>query len=786
MRLAVGILLILLVQPLHAAGNHYAGRPVAEVLEELRGSGLALIYNTQLVPPTLRVAQEPRAADPEQLLAEILREHGLALSRLAERAYAVVRAPAEGPGGRQADAPADAGLQAEEVIVTSSRYGLAAAQLQPNTVFTREQIEDMPRLGDETLRAVHRLPGAASNGVSGLARIRGGEENETAIVLNGLTLFEPFHLKNFFGPISLIDSRLLAGIDVHTGGYTAGYGERMSAVIDARTLDPPLSPVAGREGKNYYELGVSAFHTNGLASGPFDGGRGGWLATVRRSNLDEVAQFNESDYGEPNYFDGFARVTYALSPRTRLAVNVLGSHDQVRAQTTGDIERSRAGYRNRYLWAEWEHDGENGLYTRLIPSVTAVDNDRSGNVDDPAGVVGQVYDHREFQVVGLRYEGRYEPRVATGRLRHQWGAEVRALEAGYSYASSVQFADRFLLPVLSLPAGTRALDRRFELEPGGEQYAAWWSVRARLSTQLVAEAGIRWDAQTYTGAGLDEQLSPRLNLLLEPSDALRLRASWGRFYQPEGIHELQVEDGVRQFFPAQRADHLIFSLERDLPQQVQLRVELYRKDYSRLRARYENMVDPLVLLPELQFDRIRIEPDAAHMQAVEVLLSRRSDASQDRRWNGWISYTLARAEDRFGGRETVRSWDQRHAVQAGVDRTGRYWDFALALTWHSGWPITALTIDAAGAGGTPEVEPGPRNGERLKDFGSVDLRLSRRFPLPRGELSAYGEVTNAFDRRNPCCREYTAQVGTDGRLQLESRTRSWLPFVPSVGLLWKF
>ncbi len=85
---------------------------------------------------------------------------------------------------------------------------------------------------------MQRLPGAATNGVSSLAPTRGGEPNETAILLNGLRLYEPFHLKNFFAPISLLDSRLIDGIEFYSGGFPALYGDRMSAIIDATPFVP--------------------------------------------------------------------------------------------------------------------------------------------------------------------------------------------------------------------------------------------------------------------------------------------------------------------------------------------------------------------------------------------------------------------------------------------------------------------------------------------------------------------------------------------------------------------
>src|SRR4029450_5737954 len=77
-----------------AASDHYLGRPLVDVMEELRKGGLRLIYNTQLVPAELRVTREPAAnADPVQMLEAMLEPHGLGLSRVGADVYAVVALP---------------------------------------------------------------------------------------------------------------------------------------------------------------------------------------------------------------------------------------------------------------------------------------------------------------------------------------------------------------------------------------------------------------------------------------------------------------------------------------------------------------------------------------------------------------------------------------------------------------------------------------------------------------------------------------------------------------------
>ena len=50
-----------------------------------------------------------------------------------------------------------------------------------------------------------------------LVAVRGGLPNETAIVLDGLRLYEPFHLKNFLSPVSLLDSRLIQSMEIYSG-----------------------------------------------------------------------------------------------------------------------------------------------------------------------------------------------------------------------------------------------------------------------------------------------------------------------------------------------------------------------------------------------------------------------------------------------------------------------------------------------------------------------------------------------------------------------------------------
>jgi outer membrane receptor for ferrienterochelin and colicin len=753
--------------PAGAAGALLAGRAVADVLAEARAQGIVIVFNTGVVPDSLRIVAEPAAQVGVPMLEEILAAHGLQLVQVGEGVYAVrpVTSAAATPSAAprpQTDAPRAVLL--EEVIVTTSRYALGEVQPGSHTLLSGDVLHTLPRLGEETLKAVQRLPGVAANGVSGLSSVRGGEPGETLILLDGLTLYEPFHLKNFLSPVSLLDSRFIGGLDFHSGGFGAQYGDRMSAVIDTHSLKAPVD--------HSLELGLSLFHVNGLAAGQLADGRSHWLVSGRQSNLGQVFNALDTDLGNPEYQDGFATIDYQFDEGTRIALHVLGSRDEIDFNWERAGEFAFAGYRNGYAWATVQHEWSDALSGEAVLSYTQVDNDRRGEVSDPGRREGSVRDRRQFQVVALT--AGFDWNTSFGL--HHFGVELKELQAEYHYWSRVRFEPTVLFPTI----GTTDSVRTFSVSPDGWQYAAFWSSRFNVADNLVAEAGMRVDDQTYTGPEHAVQVGPRLSLLYSARPDTRFRASWGQYSQLQRINELQIEDGVTAFLPAQHAEHLVLSMDHDLSPSLAVRVEAYRKNYSKLKPRYENLFDTLLLLPELQPDRVRVAPSSARVEGLEVSLTWKPEGA----FSGWFNYAWSEAEDRIDGQYELRSWDQKHAASAGMRWAAGRWDVTLAETWHTGWPATPVSLQVTSASSTALI--GARNGDRLGAFQSLDVRASRRFTMPRGELEAWLEVSNLTNHANACCIDYRPATSASGAQSLDPRVNTWLGIVPSVGILWKY
>lgn len=742
----------------------YAGRQVVSVLEEFRAGGLNIAYSTNVVSDDLYIEVEPEAGTQLEIIRQILEPHGL-IVRLDAGVLVIVPRGKPRPGRSDDNAIA---IRVEEpaienVIVAASRYAISRDLATSKFSLDRRTIQSMPDVGEDPVRIAQRLPGVAASGASAKAHLRGGEENEIGIVLNGNWLFDPFHIRDYQSIFSAIDARAIEGVEIYTGGFSARYGDRMSGLVlmDSLRLDKP----------RHNEIGLSVFNTSLLTAGSSDDTS--WMFSARRGNLDLVI---DPQYGRPSYFDVFGEFAWSPTPNSRLSVHALYADDTVRLVLESDPaerEQVMSNTRNAQVWLKLENDWSADLASSTVLSYVDYSNDRRGEASDPEKMIARVVDLRQSRQVGFQQDWIWSP---SDRHRTQWGLRVVHSNADFDYAGQAEY-----FGLQAAYAGRpEALSRSVVASPEGGSYALYVADRWKLSERSLLEWGLRWDDQTYTDLSSDSQLSPRISVLFRIAENSEFRLSAGRYHQSQAIESLQVEDGLTNYWPAQRADHLIAGFYHRMVGDRSLRLEAFVKDIKRVRPRFENLFDPLGIMPELQPDRIRLDPTSARARGLEISMDHNSDT-----WNWWASYTWSKVTDDIAGRHQPRSWDQRHALQAGVGLDGEKWSFSAAASLHSGWPTTGLTLRIIGtdSDGEPVFEaiPGPRNAERLGSFAAVDARLSRSFDLERGSLLAFIEISNVFNRRNVCCIDWDIDDGA-----LESSDDYWMPLLPAIGILWEF
>jgi hypothetical protein len=772
-----------------AGGDRFKGLRLSAALEKLHANGLKILFSSDLVRPEMVVVKEPRGRWPQEILDELLAPHGLKSIRGPAGALLIVKAPPTALA-RRTTAPARAGPPSsatptpppssaraphsyrDHVIVNGADPAQRQREPAMRALVPGERLQTSPEPVGDALLPAGRLPGVATIDGAGGLHVRGGSSRETKIILDGLELYEPYHLKDRGGPISLIDAHAIGGMSLLGGAFPAEYGGYVGAVLEMDTIVPSddlHSEVA---------IGSDGLH---LASQGLVRNRLRWIVAGRRGHAAPLLDALGADRTyRPAYWDVFAKADYHVDDRTTVSLHLLNGDDELEGANTDETIVTvrepgtfKSRHTNRYAWLTLRRATPR-LLSQTVISSTLVTNDRFGS----SPRVVEVNDSRSLAILGLKQDWWWQ----SPRHLVKWGLEATRVEAVYAYQARPAIGSSMAIAQ----------------SPRGREVGVYVADQWRVSPRLDVEIGLRWDRHTYTPQGRGTP-GPRLNAVYALSPRTAVRVGWGLFSQPQKINELQVEDGVDRFVPAERAEHRLVSVDQDLTGGLRAEVHAYQKRVRDVSPRFENLFDPFGFFPEAAHDRVRVAADVARAEGLELVVRRPTRVSaaasegRGRLWpTGWqVAYSLARVEDRVDGRWVPRSWDQRHALNAGVDwMPGPGWDLALAATVHSGRPTTpVIGTLVAGLDGSWTIAPifGPRNSERLPAYARADLRVSRSIRIRGSDLRGTLTVTDLFNRGTSCCvADVSLLPQPDGTVAVTRHLRDGLPRLVTFGMSWRF
>jgi outer membrane receptor protein involved in Fe transport len=784
-KVSLGLVLLALAGPAVAAApaDGYAGRPLAEVLREIQDEGLPIVFTSELIGPDLVVEEEPSAGaadDPRRLLDELLAHHGLAVREGPGGVLVVVRSDAgsgEPPPGREAAGAADPVERIyvrDEIVVRPSRLSVLFERPDSPIALSREEIDGLPHLGGDLFRALSLFPGVTGNDVSAAFSVHGGRSDEVRVVLDGMELYDAFHLRDYDSALSIVPARSLGGAQLLTGAFPVSHGDRMSGVLELESREP--------EPGRHLALGIDVLDALAQGAGLFADGRGAWMVTGRRGSLDLAGDAIGDEH--PAFWDVLGKAEIDTQAG-RFGLHALVADDELEllAEAEDEFERLENDYHRSYIWLRHRKAFRDRLLVETLASRSRIERDRASETREEEGSFG-LRDRRDLEVLGLTqsWDLQLDPRHLV-----RWGWELRRYDAAFDYDKTL---DREFVVVAPFSPPTPPV-HRFAGTVEGDHAALWVSDRLSLFERLTVELGIRYDRHPGTD---DTLASPRINLAWRLGERSVARAAWGRFYQSQRPYELQVEDAETGLYPAELSEHWVLGYEA-FPAENRLgldalRVELFRRDVPNPRPRYENLLEPLNFFPEIEPDRVRIDPTHSTSQGVELLVRGRAGT----RVGWWAAYSWSRVEDRLDGRTVPRSLDQPHTATVAVDLAlPRRWNLALAWRYHSGWPTTPVSAGFVAPEEDDEEEPelvarfGELNSERLPVYHRLDLRASRTRALRKGSLTFYVDVQNLYDRENLAGFDLAVdEEPIEDGVTAELEPEHWPGLFPSVGVLWEW
>ena len=726
----------------------------------------------------------------------------------------------------------ESAIEMNQVVVTGSRQRGAEDVRSSVTSLRPEESKILPGAAEDVLRSLQALPGVTSvNDASSQLVVRGSGPDQNLILIDGFEVLNPYRL---YGFVSMFNPETLSDISLQTGGFSAQYGDRLSAVLDVRNRNGRADvPVAGK-------LNMSLTNLNVVLEGGLGLGESSYLLSVRRTYYDlilgpvlESAKLVKGDVALPNFTDLQARLSFPINPRNRVALNVFSSRDGV--QLVSGVERERPDSVNVFdktfntlIGLSWQFNPSNNVIasTRLSWYRNTGDGAFDGTFVDPAQQTG---DLGRTDTLGLRffnfgvdYGYRFTKASFSQGLLVNSGPHVVELGYGVDFLTSdfIQYFSidesfREFLRSVGQPIPVDAVETVHS-----NRLSVYLQDRINFGNRLFIQPGLRLDAFSVLSRQL--YLSPRINASLKLDELSTVRAAYGIYFQSPGLEKqdfrnrlLFSEEYLREAV-AERATHYILGYDRMLDPEWQLKLDTYWKHFADVfvpeklsGTRWFSSptgADPRSLdgwtPPVLtSADSLTVRPvnDATgDSYGFEVMLQK-IRAYPSARFSGWVSYALSVANRDRDGILTPFQFDQRHAVNiVGNYRFAESWDVGVRFTLRSGRP------QREPLGVQPRVIEEDRNGQRvpviqtdqdgrvildveyeqdklsgrLKLYHTLDLRLTT-YPSWWGlSWSLYLDIQNIYNRQNEqAARYYVSEGGS-----LERRAIYGIPIFPSLGL----
>jgi len=135
-------------------------------------------------------------------------------------------------------------IELKEIVVYASTF--EAGDKKKSVVLNKLDMATNPVGFGDALSVMRTLPGTSNASDEGGLFVRGGEQNETKTIIDGLMVESPYTAKMPGVPVrGRFSPMLFRGTVFSTGGYSAEYGQALSSVLIMNSIDTPEKDEAG-------------------------------------------------------------------------------------------------------------------------------------------------------------------------------------------------------------------------------------------------------------------------------------------------------------------------------------------------------------------------------------------------------------------------------------------------------------------------------------------------------------------------------------------------------------
>jgi len=662
----------------------------------------------------------------------------------------------------------------------------------------------------DLFRTVQMLPGVQTlNDFSSALYVRGGTPDQNLIMLDGITVYNPYHLGGIF---STFNTDAIKEADFHAGGFPARYGGRMGAILN----------VINREGNTEKFQGnanISIISSKVLLEGPipkFRGMKGSWMLAGRRTYFDQLFKLlvpGDLFKFPYHFYDYQAKMNIDFNSDHRLTYSRFYGDDVLELSFSEknqqfDIISDYSEEQKSEFSIDWPWGNKTNSITwrwlvnpnMILKSFVANSRYRF-NFDlgylyegtwRSGSEQGVYKDQFNFDFFDRVNDNTIEAELAWHGLRnHQIMAGFQIKQVKYDLGMELEFSNLdtsvFLTPLKSRDT-TREASVFFQDK---------WDISPRIDIQFGARV---------TEYSLHDKLyfDPRFGIRYILRNDLSLKFSLGRYHQFLTIVNLEDESwqlidfwmGIPKDRSATWADHAIIGVEYLSGQNWILRSEAYYKHFENLITLKQGELFPS------EADQVQYKPfnDFFHTRAyaygLEFLIKKTAG-----RVRGWLGYTYAetnRHVEKHGWYQPT--YDRTHTLNlVGDFEIRRGLHLSTSLQASSGQPFTPPIgrfeqwYSSHGAFGhkwysNQGMLVSEKNSERFSPYFRIDLGLKQSktfFSIPYQRFIQLVNVTNHI---NPLTHQYRNKINrsTGENIGLERAEVPMFPFFFTMGISVEF
>ncbi len=622
-------------------------------------------------------------------------------------------------------------IELAAVEITPGIIQITADEPAANTL-TSQEILSAPNWTKDIYRSIQVLPGVATTDFRAKPYIKGGNPNETAVFLDNMELYEPYHVYENDAPISLINSQIIKNAKLLTGGFSAKYTDRMSGIFNLDTINEKNEQMAN--------FSLDVFFASFLLSNRINEKFSHFLS-VRRSFLDllGVNLDKDGEFKWPRYYDIWSKLNYRANHKHRFSFNFLFSNDEQGYDDPQALIRPEyftSLRRNYYGWINWHWLMNRNLY--VTTTVGFQNLKKESDFEFEFSLSENNIDNRHTNLLSLTQNYYW-----TSFNRH-------SLEFGFELKKF--FSDYFFSEIRTNPYKTTeeniVIDSIFvDSKFSGQLLSGFLQDTWAISNRLKFLMGLRISGQNYTD---NIQIAPRSSISYNIRDNLSFKLAYGWYYQPDNFQKLRSYEGQgRPNKTVSKSIHYLAELNYHFLKKTTIKWGVYYKDYKRLQEDFDfdffNRYDRENILDE------PFNPISGYSTGFETFI--RHQYARSNLFSVAYTYSFNRIKNE-AGRVVPRDFDRTHTI--AVNNIFNFKpNITLSALWrfHTGDPYTSSEIRTIGdgtVGGNTIIyyEFKEKNSQRLPVYHSLDIRVEKNWQFKKTSLQLYLNIINVYNRRN--------------------------------------